>query len=310
MNQPTSRGLRDALNTRIGLIPRPMLGVFAAVLATILLTSVATVGKQLSTELHPFIATMVRSFVGVFLIVPWYLRGGLGQLKTARPVFTLVRGIIFALAILIWFWSLPRVPIDLVTALGFTSMLFAILGAVLFLGEPSRRYRWIGLFVGLIGGLIILRPGFVPLTAGVIAVLISSSLFAATRVMGKFLVRTDSPAALVVWQMGAVAIFSIPFAYYVWEWPTATQWVWLLILGVLTVLNNLAGTWAIRLADMGTIEPVGFLRLIWAALAGFVVFSDVPDWFTIGGGVVVMIAVLYIARNDRREGRAVASAMD
>lgn len=310
MSEPQTNGLRTALGNRVGLLSRPFLGVCAAVLATLLLTAVTTVGKHVSTDLHPFIATTIRSFVGVLIIVPWYLRGGLGQLRTARPIFTLLRGFVFALAILIWFWSLPRVPIDLVMALGFTSMLFAILGAVLFLGEASKTYRWIGLFFGLVGGLIILRPGFVPLTAGVIAVLVSALLFAATRVMGKFLVRTDSPAALVVWQMGAVAVFSIPFAYYVWQWPTGVQWFWLVVLGLLTVLNNLAGAWAIRLADMGTIEPVGFLRLIWAALAGFVVFADVPDWFTIGGGVVVMASVLYIARNDRREGRAVVSAID
>ena len=204
------------------------IGICFAVLSTILLIAVSAVGKHIAQDVHPFVVTCVRSVIGVLMIVPWYLRSGISRLGTGQPVLTLTRGFVFSLAIIAWFWALARVPLDLVTALGFSSQLFAILGAVLFLGEPSRRYRWIGLAAGFVGAIIIIRPGFAPLSLGVFALLLSAVLFACTKVTGKILVRTDTPAAIVVWQMGLVAVFSLPFALFVWHWPTPELWWWII----------------------------------------------------------------------------------
>lgn len=304
MNWHALTGRAAQLISRLQQESGNFIGICFAVAATFLLIAVSAVGKHIAQELHPFIATFIRSLMGVLLIVPWYLRSGLSGLRTAQPLLTVGRGFIFSLAIIAWFWSLPRVSLDLVTALGFSAQLFSILGAVLFLGEASRRYRWAGLAVGFAGAIVIIRPGFAELSLGVWAVLASAVLFSITRVTGKILVRTDTPSSLVVWQMGLVAVFSLPFALFVWQWPTLEQWLWLVLLAVLTVINNLAGAWAIRFADIGAIEPVSFLRLVWAALVGFVVFAEVPNLFTILGGVIVMGSVIYIARRERQEGRA------
>tara|TARA_B100001758_G_C18198561_1_gene498547 strand:- start:550 stop:744 length:195 start_codon:yes stop_codon:yes gene_type:complete len=62
-------------------------------------------------------------------------------------------------------------------------------------------------------------------------------------------------------------------------------------------------TWALKLGDIGAVEPTTFMRLIWGAIIGFFIFEDIPDLLTICGGLIVFITIIYSARRERREGK-------
>ena len=70
-------------------------------------------------------------------------------------------------------------------------------------------------------------------------------------------------------------------------------------------MNHFAITWAIKLSDIGVIEPVTFTRLIWSALVGYLIFGDEPNIYTLAGGIVVVASVVYIARRERKEQKIV-----
>lgn len=282
--------------------------VILTLMAGLSLTLIGAVGKKLGQTLHPFEISFVRSLLILVLMAPWFFRGGgliggLRSLKTSRPILMGLTGISFAAAIFLWFWALPGVPLDLVIALGFTTQLFSMFGAVLFLGEPSRLWRWGAMAVGLAGGLIIIRPGYAPISMGVIALLGCYLLFAANRLLIKVLTRTDRPNSIVIWFAIVSAIFSFPFALSVWQTPTLEQAIWLVVLSCLTTINHLTMTWAVRFGDIAVIEPVNLTRLLWAALIGFVVFGDIPEVFTLIGGAVLAGTVIYITRRERRDAR-------
>jgi drug/metabolite transporter (DMT)-like permease len=278
-----------------------MIGISFALLSAFLLIINGAIGKQLGQELHPFFITFIRAFIMVLFLLPWIFRKGIGGVKTTRSGLQFVNGLFFALALFAWFWALPRIPLDLVTSVGFTAQTFAVLGAILFLGEKSAPWRWGGLLVGLVGALIIVRPGVDGISPGVLACLFSALCFAVTKILIKIITRTESPESVVFWQALWVAIIAFPVALFYWQTPNWEQSIWIIALSIVTIMNHFSITWAIKLADIGVIEPISFTRLIWAALVGYFLFGDVPNTFTLIGGAIVLASVVYIARRERQE---------
>jgi drug/metabolite transporter (DMT)-like permease len=215
----------------------------------------------------------------------------------------IINGTVFTGAVLCWFWALPRVQLDLLAAIGFTSQIYAIVGAILFLGETARLWRWMALLVGFVGGMIILRPGFVEMTPGIIATVVSAILFSTNRLLVKTIATKDNPETSVAWMAFWASVMLLPFMIPVWEMPNGEQWLWLIAISALTVVSHFCLAWALRLADIGAVEPTTFMRLIWGALLGFVFFDEIPDPFTVIGGVIVIASVIYIARRERQEGK-------
>jgi drug/metabolite transporter (DMT)-like permease len=284
-----------------------LIGIALALLSAFLLTINGAIGKQLGQELHPFFITFIRAFIMVLFMLPWIFRKGIGGIRTTRPGLQFINGVFFTLALFGWFWALPRLPLDLITAAGFTAQTFAVLGAIIFLGEKSERWRWGALVVGIIGALIIVRPGVDGVSPGVLAIIFSALCFAVAKILVKVITRTDPPDSVVFWQAFWVAVVAFPVALFFWETPNLEQSIWIAAISIVTIMNHLAITWAIKLADIGVIEPISFTRLIWAAIVGYFLFGDIPNVFTLIGGAIVLASVVYIARRERQERRSAAS---
>ena len=111
-----------------------------------------------------------------------------------------------------------------------------------------------------------------------------------------------------MWQAIWAVLFTLPFALWVWAVPNWSQALWLFAIAAFAVGSHYTMAWALRLADVGAVEPTTFMRLVWGAMLGLVFFGEVPNLFTIAGGLVVLGAILYIARRERREGKAKMAA--
>ena len=288
----TLERLAQPIAARIGVEPGNFIGICLAIFSGLAIMAVGAVGKQLGRELHPFAITFLRSAMMVAILWPLFGRRGYHRIKPTRHGLQFLNGLVFTGAMMAWFWALPRVPFDLVAAIGFTSQLFAIVGAILFLGEQSRPWRWGALGVGFIGAMIILRPGYAPLTPGVIATIISAVLFSTNRLIIKVIATSDNPETSVIWQAIWATLLTLPVALYVWTTPSPSQLFWLVLLAVLTVMSHYALAWALRLADIGAIEPTTFVRLIWAAMLGFIFSTRYPTcsrswvaWWCLGRSV-------------------------
>ena len=249
-----------------------IIGISLALLSALLLAFNSAIGKQLGQELHPFLLNFIRAFIMVVMLLPWILRRGLRGIRTSRPGLQFINGFFFAVALSAWFWALPLLPLDLITAVGFTAPTFAVLGAILFLGEKSEPWRWGALIVGIIGALIIVRPGFTEVSPGVLAMIISSMCFAITKLLVKVITRIDTPESVVFWQAVWTAVLAFPVALFFWAIPNWEQTAWLIALSIVTILNHCM-TWAVKLADIGIIEPISFTRLIWAAIVGYLIWG-------------------------------------
>ena len=264
------------------------------------LSAMNAIVRFLSPSIHPFELAFFRSLFGFIVILPLLLRGGIDSVRTHQPRLQMLRGVVSIAAMMSWFYGLSMVPLAEATALSFTNVIFGSLAAIIFLREKMTMARGIAVFIGFVGVLVILRPGFVQMDIGVVCVLFSALCWGCSVVIVKQLGRTDAAVSIVAWVGIQLSILSLPFALSVWVWPTMEEWLWLSLLGTLATIGHLCMVQGLKLTDAMTIFPLDFTRLIWASLFGLFIFSEWPDvWTFVGAGIIVISGTFMLYREDR-----------
>ena len=264
------------------------------------LSAMHAIVRFLSPSIHPFELAFFRSLFGFIVILPLLLRGGIDSVRTHQPRLQMLRGVVSIAAMMSWFYGLSMVPLAEATALSFTNVIFGSLAAIIFLREKMTMARGIAVFIGFVGVLVILRPGFVQMDIGVVCVLFSALCWGCSVVIVKQLGRTDAAVSIVAWVGIQLSILSLPFALSVWVWPTMEEWLWLSLLGTLATIGHLCMVQGLKLTDAMTIFPLDFTRLIWASLFGLFIFAEWPDvWTFVGAGIIVISGTFMLYREDR-----------
>jgi drug/metabolite transporter (DMT)-like permease len=289
-------------------LPAALRGMLWMAASGALFAALNTLMKWLAHDLDPWVVGFLRNLFGFVVLLPIAFRLGWSRMRTGAPGLQVLRALFHLGGLLLWFLALPMVSMAEMTALGFTGPIFMCLGAVLVLGEKMSPTRWAAVFIGFLGALIVVHPwtapGFGGVTWGNALLLLASPTFAASFIVAKLLTRHDTSEAIVIWQHGLVALFALPFALWYWTSPSAGQWSWFVLCGVLGAAGHYCVNQALRVADVSATQPVRFLDLLWASLGGFIAFSAVPESWTVAGGAVIFGATLWLARHEARIARA------
>ena len=299
MNTP---GVQAPLHERLSPTVRGLLWATAAgVLFSVLNASM----RMLSQTLDPFETQFLRYLCGLFVMFPLMLRSGFGTYRPRSIGGQMWRGAVHTVGLLLWFVALPRIPLADMTAIGFTTPIFIMIGAAMFLGETMRWDRWAAALLGFAGVTIVVGPKLDG-AGGLynLVMLASAPAFAASFLITKALTRHDDPEVIVAWQSLTVSLFSLPFALLNWVWPSPIQWIWFAGCGVLGSAGHYCLTRSFRVADISATQSARFLDLVWATLLGWLMFADSPTLATLLGGVVILFATLWIARREARGARA------
>ena len=262
--------------------------------ATMIMAVMHTLVRHLGQELPIWEVVFFRNLFGLLVVMPLVLREGVGKLISKKPLWHVGRSFIGIAAMWMWFYSLSVVPIAEATALSFTSVIFGSIAAAIFLGERMRLRRWSAVLVGFLGAMVILRPGFQDLSAGMVMVLTSSIFWALGVILIKHLSRWDSVVCIVALnQILLTGISAIP-AYLVWVPLSLQQLGLLLCVGACATFGNIARATAFKWGEASAVFPVDFSRLLWAAALGYFVFAEVPDLWTWAGGLIIFSSTAYI----------------
>ena len=279
---------------------RAMLWMVASGVLFVLLNAVL---RHLAQRLDPFVTQFLRYGFGVLVMLPFVLRAGIAAYRPNVLSGQVWRGAMHTAGLMIWFLAVPHVPLAEITALGFTTPLFIMLGAVAFLGERMVPARWAAALAGFAGVLVVVAPSLAGGGGGgpwALVLLAAAPVFAASFLITKALTRRDSPQVIVVWQSLMVALFTLPLALWHWEWPAAAQWGWFLLSGALGTAGHICLTRAFALAEMSVTQPIKFLELVWASLLGLLVWGEVPGPTTFAGGLAIFAATTWLARREAR----------
>ncbi len=285
-------------------LPANVRGAAWMVSGGVLLVLMAIDVRYLAPKFSVLEMIFIRSSLTLCFMLPWAFRTGVGGLATRRFPLHVFRNVIHYLGNLGWFLGVTLVTLADLSALQFTIPLFTIIMAALILRENVGRHRWSATAIGFIGALIIIRPGYIPIELGTVAVVLSALFYATSQISTKKLSSTESPN-LVLFYMGVVFVpVSLGPALFVWVTPGWQDALPFLFLGVTGSGAHYCLIRSLAAADASFVTPFDFLRLPVSAAFGFVLFGETTQVWTWVGAVIIFAATYHITwRETRRRTR-------
>jgi drug/metabolite transporter (DMT)-like permease len=277
-----------------------MTGIGLMVLATMAMVIQHSMVKQLAGELSILEIVFFRTVAALLFFMPWILRSGLAIFQTDKLGLHLLRAFFQSCSAFAFFLGLAIVPLATVTALHFTTPLFAVLIGIITLGERVSIRRWTAIAAGFVGTLIILRPNGGSLGYGELLVLGSAVAWAAAIIVIKILGRTDSSITITAYMYLLMTPITLIAAVFDWRWPTGQQYLWLLGIGLTGALGHVFTAEALKRAPTHVVTPLDFFRLVWATLIGLLLFDEAADFYVWGGGAIVIASVSYIVLREHQ----------
>ncbi|HEV7658405.1 MAG TPA: DMT family transporter [Allosphingosinicella sp.] len=237
------------------------------------------------------------------------LTGSFGAWRTRRPLAHLWRGTIGLSTMVTAFAGLTLLPLAEAATIGFVAPLFSVALSALILSEKVGRHRWTAVVLGLIGVVIVMRPGggHVPalgLALALLAALGTAGVTITLRTIG----RTERTPTIVLWfTCFAIAVTGLFLPFY-GQAHDAHGWAILAALGLFGGLGQLFLTSSLRFAPVPVVVPFDYSQLLWAVLLGWVLWATHPPASTWAGAAVIVASGLYTLYREHKLGKDEARA--
>ncbi len=278
----------------------PFKGIALILASTVFLGASDVTAKYLSATLPSIEIAWIRFLTFALIMSPAMLPGSpLFALRTERLGLQLMRGAALLGSSLFFISGLRYLPIAEASATGFVAPLFVTALSIVFLSEKVGVRRWLATAVGLMGVLIILRPGTSAFHAAAFFPLVSALAWACTLILTRMMSGREHVLTTMTWSSIAGLCILSALVPFVWVTPTWHD----IAFGVFIGVASTAGQWivvlAFRYADASVLAPFSYTQLLWVSLLGFLVFGEVPDAWTITGAVFIVGSGLYTAHRER-----------
>jgi drug/metabolite transporter (DMT)-like permease len=254
-----------------------------------LMLVIAVAGREALREINVFELMFIRSAIGLVLIYPLIHRaGGFSIVRTQRLPQHIARNTIHFGAQLGWFFALTLIPIGQVVAIEFTMPIWTAILAAMFLGERITAWKLFAIVLGIVGVVIIVRPATGEINPGQLIALAAAVGFGISVAMVKSLTRTEQTVTIIFYMLVVQTAGSMLPALYVWHWPSLTTWGWGLVIAFCGTFSHYCMARALLYADATVVVPMDFLRVPLTALAGWLLYSEELDAFTVLGAALIL----------------------
>ena len=282
------------------------LAISLKILSVIFFVLMDVLIKKLSEDFNTFQIVFFRCFFGIFpVLVMIYITKA--SLITRKTNLHLLRAIFACLAMFCFFKAFGILPLADVSSISFASILIITILAIFILGEKVGPRRWIAIFFGFIGVLIVFRPGTTLFSFYSLLPLIGAIALSFAVITMKKLLSYDSPPTCSFYLHTFVAIIYLPFVVYNWTQPSAHLWILLIAMGFCGGIAQILLTNAYNLSDVNLLQPFDYTAIIWAITFGIIFFNDYPDRFVIIGSRVIVISTYYIIYRETKVGQKLNS---
>ena len=290
-------------------------GCFSAIVAVFCFSTNDVAIKFVSNDYALHLVVLIRSLVGLIVlllfIVP--LSGGVNMLYTNRLGLHILRGLCVVFANITFFLGLAALPLAEGVAIFFISPLLITIFSVIFLKETVGPRRWAAVTIGLIGVLVILRPGSATFQTASLLPLSAAFGYATLHMLTRYIGKTESAASLsfyiqltflVVCLMSGLIIGdgkfsgwsdpSLEFLFRAWSWPSSDHYSILILIGTTSALGGFFISQAYRMSEAAVVAPFEYIALPIAVFWGVLVFGEWPDKTTLSGILFILWSGLYI----------------
>ena len=288
---------------------RQLAGILFAIAACACFTTLDTTTRYVSTTIPLLMALWVRyafqALVTTAMVLP---TRGLRVLRTAHPRYQLLRGVLLLTTSLLAFFSLKYMLVGEFTALAMIVPLVITVLASTRLREKVSPLRWALVAGGFVGAMVIIRPGHSTFSWAMLlplGLVVSNSWF---QILTSELAKTEDPLTLhfyTGWVGTLIASLALP-----WVWvslPDGVLWGWLMLMGLMGTVGHFLLILAYQRAPASALTPYLYVQIGFAMLGGWVVFSHVPDAWSIAGMALIALCGAAGAWAAVRESRVQAA---
>ncbi len=264
---------------------------------------------------------LIRSVIGLFIIMAVIapFTSGWAIARTKRLKMHILRGLCVVFANMTFFLGLAAMPLADAVAIFFVSPLVITLFSVVFLGEVVGPRRWAAIAVGLIGVLVMMRPGTAAFQVASLLPLAAAVCYAGLHILTRRIGGTESAATMAFYiqvvflfvgvsfgliagdgRFGDQSDLSLAFLFRAWSWPAVADYPILLLIGAGTAVAGYLISQAYRVAEASYVAPFEYLALPMAVVWGIVVFDEFPDLWDFVGMALILGAGLFMVWREAR----------
>jgi len=280
---------------------KPLYGIIFMIAMTICFSSLDAAAKHLSSELPLLMVVWGRYLFHFLFVTLFFFRRASGNIiQTKRIKLQILRSIfIFCAGVTFW-GALMFMPLTDCFVIAFTSPLLVTALSVPILGETVDVHRWGVVTVGLLGVLIVMRPGMGIVHLVSILPMITALFYASLQITTRILGQSDNALTTLFYSGVGGLILSSISVLFVWVPPSLEQWGIFALLGLLGTMGHYFMIKAFEFAPVSLLAPFDYTTLIWATILGFILFGDLPDTWTIAGAIIITSSGLYLMIHERR----------
>jgi drug/metabolite transporter (DMT)-like permease len=279
----------------------PVRGAALLVIGELLLAVMAAMIKHLSDQgLSSESLVFFRNIFGLLILLPLLIhRGGLGQLKTRRIGLHLLRATTGVGAMFLFFYAITHASLAEAVLVKMTAPFFLPLIGLIWLGDKVRAQTWWAIFLGFLGVVVILRPGFGDFNPVLLVALGSAALMGVAKVSIRRMADSEPPRRIVFWFGVFSSIISAVPMFWQNVWPDQVQLVWLVAIGLVATTAQFCMTHAYQLASPGRIGVYNYSSVIWAVALGWIFWGETLYLGFVVGTILIVGAGIWNLRSQR-----------
>ena len=280
-------------------------GIALILASTVFFSCSDAITKTLSATLPPVEIMWLRYMVFAALMGPLLaMGGGLRLLHATSPGLQVFRAVCMVGSALLFTAGLGFLPLADATATNFVSPIFITALSIVFLGEVVGWRRWTAAIVGLIGVMIVVRPGTAAFQPAALFPLLAALGWAGAVIVTRKMSHADHPLTTLAYSafVGLVPLtILLPFNWVMPDWREMGLGM---ALGILSTLGHGLVVLAYRQASASTLAPFSYIQLIGSGVLGYLVFRSVPDTWTFVGAGILAASGLYTVYRERVRARS------
>jgi drug/metabolite transporter (DMT)-like permease len=230
----------------------------------------------------------IRFLFALAVLMPAVLKAPATFVRTNNLRLQIVNAVFRSGAIFFTYYAYSQLPIAFAASIGFTGPFIAVILALILLREKVAFHKWIAVFTGYMGVLVMVNPQDASLNIAIGASLLANVCAGLSSVMTKKISATDStPQIMFYSNIVSVVLFGM-ILIFTWQTPAQSDWPLIFLIGIAGTISQYAFIQAIRNADISFVAPFEYMRLLFAVPIGVMFFSEYPTPMSILGALIIM----------------------
>ena len=273
-----------------------LFGITLMVITTFMFSSMDGVSRYLAEKNNVFtLVTMRYWFIAfVMMVTCFFIKNRISDiLNTKQPYIQFSRGVILSLNNCLVVYTFTLLGLVETHAIIACYPLIVAGLSVPFLGERFGWRRWMAIFTGFIGVIIILRPNTNVITEGSIFAIVGAIMFAVYLILTRYVSRSDTAITSFFWTgIGGTVTMSL-ISLFIWDNILKVDYLWLLLMCILSAGSHFMMVKTLEVAEASVVQPFSYLQLVFGSINGVTIFSESIDLMIVIGALVVIASGLF-----------------